>query len=269
MNTLECSSVCTAWISSSWISPRSTSSRLGGALYSRQSPKKSLIIWDCDGVLVDSEALLKQGEVEALRDDHDIHLTVEDCVRMFSGVSPDQAMKNFQEATGQPIPPDFFPKQIAGSMDLFRARLEPLMLRTVSALHERGARQCIASGSPKDRVELCVDVAGMRPYFPTEVVYTRELVSQGKPAPDLFLHTAEQMGVSPRDCVVVEDSTSGIRAAQAAGMEVLGFLGGGHATADWYRKAVYDFDIPVVDTEDQVFEFLLERTLLGDKSESL
>jgi beta-phosphoglucomutase-like phosphatase (HAD superfamily) len=227
--------------------------------------KRSLVIWDCDGVLVDSEALLKQGEVEALSAGGFVDLSVEDCVRMFSGVSPDQAVENFKAETGQDIPADFFPKQIEGSMDLFRDRLQPLMLETVSGLSKIGATQCIASGSPKDRVELCVDVAGMRPYFPTQVIYTRELVDKGKPAPDLFLYTAEKMGFQPEDCIVIEDSSSGIQAAQAAGMEVLGFLGGGHATADWYRKEIFGYGIPVVEKEQEVYDFIVSRTVFMDQ----
>lgn len=223
------------------------------------APKRSLVIWDCDGVLVDSEALLKQGEVEALAE-AGITVTVDDCVRLFSGVSPDRAMENFYRETGERLPDNFFPEQIAGSMDLFRRRLQPLMLETVTGLSDVGATQCIASGSPKDRVELCVDVAGMRPFFPSEKVYTRELVSKGKPAPDLFLHAAEEMGYKPEECLVIEDSSSGIRAAQAAGMEVLGFLGGGHTNADWYVKDILDFGIPVVHKEKEVLDYIVSRT---------
>lgn len=223
-------------------------------------PKRSLVIWDCDGVLVDSEALLKQGEVEALAE-AGITVTVDDCVRLFSGVSPDKAMENFQQEMGKDIPENFFPEQIAGSMGLFRARLEPLMAETVSGLSDIGAKQCIASGSPRDRVELCVDVAGMRPFFPSENVFTRELVAKGKPAPDLFLYTAEKMGYKPEECLVIEDSSSGILAAQAAGMEVLGFLGGGHAQADWYVKQIKDFGIPVVEKEREVYDYIVRRTI--------
>ena len=234
------------------------------------APKRSLIIWDCDGVLVDSEALLKQGEVEALAQEGFDGITVEDCVRMFSGVSVDTAAENFKKETGKSIPKDFFPQQIAGSMDLFRARLQPLMLNTIQKLDTNlQATQCIASGSPKDRVELCVDVAKMRDYFPSSKVYTRELVKRGKPAPDLFLHAANEMGYAPEQCVVVEDSSSGIQAALAAGMEVLGYLGGGHATADWYREAIHAFEeshgITVVYTEDEVYEYLERRTSFSDK----
>ena len=75
---------------------------------------KTLVIWDCDGVLVDSEALLKQGEVEALTT-LGFDLSVEDCVRLFSGVSPDKAMKNFEEEFKKPLPENFFKEQIEGN----------------------------------------------------------------------------------------------------------------------------------------------------------
>lgn len=220
--------------------------------------KKKLVIWDCDGVLVDSEALLKQGEVEALAKDG-IDVTVEDCVRLFSGVSPDKATINFEREMKQKLPDNFFKEQIAGSMDLFRARLQPLMYDTVKDVSEKNILQCIASGSPKDRVELCVDVAGMRPFFPTKNVYTRELVNKGKPAPDLFLYTAEQMGYTPEECIVIEDSSSGIRAAQAANMEVLAFLGGGHAKADWYVEDILSYNIPTVYTQKDVFNWISSK----------
>eukprot|EP00560_Eucampia_antarctica_P001931 CAMPEP_0197832554 /NCGR_PEP_ID=MMETSP1437-20131217/15267_1 /TAXON_ID=49252 ORGANISM="Eucampia antarctica, Strain CCMP1452" /NCGR_SAMPLE_ID=MMETSP1437 /ASSEMBLY_ACC=CAM_ASM_001096 /LENGTH=290 /DNA_ID=CAMNT_0043435985 /DNA_START=134 /DNA_END=1006 /DNA_ORIENTATION=+ len=223
-----------------------------------EKKKKKLVIWDCDGVLVDSEALLKQGEVEGLAREG-ITVTTDDCVRLFSGVSPDKAIINFEREMGQKIPPNFFPDQIAGSMDLFQARLQPLMYDTVHDLDSINIHQCIASGSPKDRVELCVDVAGMRPFFPSKNVFTRELVQKGKPAPDLFLHTAQKMGYLPEECIVIEDSSSGIRAAQAAGMEVLGFLGGGHAQADWYVKDIMAFDIPTVNEQKQVYDWILSK----------
>lgn len=94
---------------------------------------------------------------------------------------------------------------------------------------------CVASGSPRDRVSLCLDVANMRTAFSDGSIFTRELVSRGKPAPDLFLYAAEKMGYPPSSCLVVEDSSAGIEAALAANMEVIGFLGGGHARADWYH----------------------------------
>ena len=109
------------------------------------------------------------------------------------GVSIDEAENNFFNEYKVRLPEHFFKEQIEGSMDLFRSRLEPLMVNTVTRLHQRGALQCIASGSPRPRVDLCVQVAGMDPFFTPDRVFTRELVRRGKPAPDLFLYTADKV----------------------------------------------------------------------------
>ena len=175
-------------------------------------PKRKLVIWDCDGVLVDSEALLKQGEVEALAD-AGFNLSVDDCVRLFSGVSIDKATDNFNKEYNQHLPLDFFKNQVANSLELFRQRLQPLMKNTVIQLHDMEVQMCVASGSPKNRVDLCLDVVGICPCFPPNTVYTRELVANGKPAPDLFLYAAKAMGYEPKDCIVIEDAVSGILAA--------------------------------------------------------
>ena len=211
-----------------------------------------LVIWDCDGVLVDSEALLKQGEVEALAE-LGYTLTIDDCTRMFSGVSTDQAEANFNREMNAALPSDFFAKQIAGSMSLFRRRLQPLMTKTVLDLHARNIPMCVASGSPRDRVLLCLEVAGIRHCFPDSAVFTRELVSKGKPAPDLFLYAAEKMGNVPAArCIVIEDASSGIEAANAAKMPVLGFLGGGHAQAEWYQAKIRKFNTPLFFLQEEV-----------------
>jgi len=211
-----------------------------------------LVIWDCDGVLVDSEALLKQGEVEALAE-LGYKVTVDDCTRMFSGVSTDTAEQNFKNVMGKSLPSDFFKKQIAGSLDLFRKRLKPLMTKTVLDLHERKILMCVASGSPRDRVLLCLELAGIRQCFPDDKVFTREMVKQGKPAPDLFLKAAELMGnVPPSRCIVIEDASSGIEAANAASMPVLAFLGAGHAQAEWYQSKIKSYKTPVCMTQEEV-----------------
>ena len=107
-----------------------------------------------------------------------------------------------------------FRDQIANSADLFRARLEQLNAKTVLALHAAGRRQVVASGSPRERVLVCLEKAGIAQCFTAEQVFTREDVpGRGKPNPDMFQLAASKMGVEAADCVVVEDSTSGIKAA--------------------------------------------------------
>ena len=122
--------------------------------------------------------------------------------------------------------------------------------KTVLALHDAKIPMCVASGSPRDRVLLSLEVGGIGHCFQENEVFTRELVSKGKPAPDLFLYSAEQMGVRPERCIVIEDSPSGIEAALAAGMDCISFLGGGHAQEMWYREKILSYS-SVVPTYQQ------------------
>ena len=149
-------------------------------------------------------------------------------------------------------------------MDLFRARLQPLMSTTIKQLAELSSsssfKQCVASGSPRARVKLCLEVAGIMPYFTESSIFTREQVNKGKPAPDLFLHSAKEMGnVSSDECLVIEDSTAGIEAALNAGMEVIAYLGGGHTSAEWYQKAIYSYNVPTVHTQQEVFDLINQK----------
>lgn len=244
---------------------------------------KDLVIWDCDGCLVDSEALLKIAEVEALQAAGFMDVTRDDCNRLFSGYAPEAGAARFLEEYGKPLPENFFRDQIANSAGLFRDRLEQLNAKTVLALHAAGRKQVVASGSPRDRVLVCLEKAGIAHVFEPEQVFTREecvtgvepctptlhrcathcwcprarsVPGRGKPLPDMFLLAASKMGIDPSDCVVVEDSTSGIKAAQAAEMEVVGFLGGGHAQSDWYRANIDEFGIPLTYSDSELLEYL-------------
>jgi len=216
-----------------------------------------LVIWDCDGCLVDSEALLKTAEVEALQAAGFSQVTRDDCNRLFSGFAPEAGAANFRKEFGQELPEHFFRDQIAGSAELFRKRLTQLNAKTVLALQAAGVRQVVASGSPRDRVLVCLEVAGIDHVFKPEQVFAREDVpGRGKPQPDIFLLAAEKEGVAASACVVVEDSTSGVMAAQAAEMEVVGYLGGGHAQAEWYREKLATYGIPLTYTDDELLAYL-------------
>ena len=223
------------------------------------SRAKKLVIWDCDGVLVDSEALLKQAEVDALVDAGFEGVTTDDCNRLFSGFAPEAGAANFLEEYGKPLPDGYFEAQIANSLQLFRDKLVALNGDTVLALDAAGRKQVVASGSPRDRVDVCLTKAGIDGVFGEDRVFTREDVPGcGKPRPDIFLKAAAHCGFKPEDCVVVEDSTSGMTAAAAANMECVAFLGGGHAQKDWYLEKIAAFNIPITYSADELLEFLSE-----------
>ena len=166
-----------------------------------QMAAKELIIWDCDGCIVDSEAvrictaprpwmhlltkstrasicsraqLLKTAEKEALHEAGFTQVTIDDCNRLFSGFAPEAGAANFLAEYGKPVPEDFFKKQIEGSAELFRTRLTQLNAKTILALAAAGHKQVVASGSPRDRVLVCLEVAGIDHLFTPEQVFTRE-----------------------------------------------------------------------------------------------
>lgn len=193
-------------------------------------------------------------------------VTTDDCNRLFSGFAPEAGAANFLLEFGKPLPEHYFRDQIANSVPLFRARLQALTADTVLKLHAEGRAMCVASGSPRTRVDACLEVAKIDACFvpaggpdaPSKI-FTREDATKGKPDPEMFLLAAASLGVAPSECVVVEDSTAGIRAALAANMEVVGFLGGGHAQAEWYRDNIAAFNIPLVYSQEELYEFLAQR----------
>ncbi|MEK9281995.1 MULTISPECIES: HAD family hydrolase [unclassified Bradyrhizobium] len=187
-------------------------------------PKPDLIIFDCDGVLVDSELLSCRCLSEVLAE-FGIALSAERALELFLGRSTKAIEQHYREV-GQVVPEGFLPRLKSHVLKTFAASLAPVP--GVSAVvSELGAPFCVASSSDLDRVSLSLDVTGLRPHF-GDRLYTAQMVKHGKPAPDLFLHAAARMDADPARTLVIEDSVSGVQAAKAAGMTVWGFVGGSH-----------------------------------------
>jgi beta-phosphoglucomutase-like phosphatase (HAD superfamily) len=123
--------------------------------------------------------------------------------------------------------------------------------------------RCVASGSRRERVIRSLEITHQMKYFDEKTIFTAQQVERGKPAPDLFLFAAKQMGVSPQDCLVIEDSCAGIEAAQQAGMSVIGFLGGEHAKFEWYQEPIKVFGIPIAHTADELWALLKDEIQLA------
>jgi HAD superfamily hydrolase (TIGR01509 family) len=186
--------------------------------------KPDLIIFDCDGVLVDSELLSCQCLSEVLAE-FGLQLSVEQALELFLGRST-KAIEQHYRDLGQTLPDDFFPHLKARVLEMFAATLQPIP--GVSALlSELNVPHCVASSSDLDRISLSLDVTGLALHF-DERLFSAQMVRHGKPAPDLFLHAARKMQADPARTLVIEDSLSGVQAARAAGMTVWGFVGGSH-----------------------------------------
>jgi len=183
-----------------------------------------LIIFDCDGVLVDSEVLSCRCLSKILAG-YGIDLGLDQALDLFLGRSVSAVVEHYQ-ALGRSIPEQFSTELRAGVRAAFTSALRPI--EGVYALLE-GLRipHCVASSSDIDRVSLSLSLTGLAPHFDNRL-YTSQMVECGKPAPDLFLYAAERMQADPLRTLVIEDSISGVSAAKAAGMTVWGFVGGSH-----------------------------------------
>jgi len=187
-----------------------------------------LVIFDCDGVLVDSEIVSFEAEAEALAE-HCINVPVDELLDRFVGLSSASAFAILEKEHGIRLPPDFAARCRQRVLETFDRKLRPIA--GVAALLEGLThRRCVASSSEPSRIRHSLRVTGILHHFDPHI-FSATQVTHGKPAPDLFLFAAAQMGAAPARCLVIEDSLPGVTAARAAGMAVLGFTGAGHCRA--------------------------------------
>ncbi|WDQ99480.1 HAD family hydrolase [Devosia sp. J2-20] len=194
-----------------------------------------LIIFDCDGVLVDSEPLAMQVLVDAIAE-QGITIAPEDAYRDFLGRSLSSISASLHDNHGAPLGPSALQSMRTNLYALYRQslRANPGLPEVLDLLK---TPCCVASSSMPERIHLSLELTGLLPHFAGHI-YSASMVDNGKPAPDLFLYAASQMHVSPANCLVIEDSPAGITAAQRAGMRVLGYVGGSHATPGGLRPAI-------------------------------
>jgi HAD superfamily hydrolase (TIGR01509 family) len=186
--------------------------------------RPDLIIFDCDGVLVDSEVLSCRCLSKVLAG-YGIDLGLDQALDLFLGRSMTAVVEHYA-ALGRPIPEQFSTELTAGVRAAFTSALCPIE-GVGSVLEGLQIPHCVASSSDVDRVSLSLSLTGLAPHFDNRL-YTSQMVERGKPAPDLFLYAAERMQVDPRRTLVIEDSISGVEAGKTAGMTVWGFVGGSH-----------------------------------------
>lgn len=183
-----------------------------------------LIIFDNDGVLVDSEPISNEILAGYLTElGHPT--TYEESLRDYMGGSVQRIRDIVRERSGRALPGDFEAGFHTLVFDEFRRRLEPVPgVRTVlEKLAGDGVPYCVGSSGSHERIRVALTKTGLFARFGAGRIFSSQDVGRGKPAPDLFLHAAKEMGVEPGRCAVIEDSPLGVRAAVAAGMDVYGF----------------------------------------------
>ncbi len=181
-----------------------------------------LVIFDCDGVLVDSERIAVQIDVVLLRQ-LGWDLTAEEVVERFMGRSHAYMVSEVSARVGQ-LPAGWDLEAAPRYRDAFRAELTAID-GVVDALDQIPTPCCVASSGSHERIRFTLGLTGLYDRFAGRI-FSRDDVDRGKPAPDLFLYAADRMGADPAACAVIEDSRYGVEAARAAGMRAFGFAGG-------------------------------------------
>jgi HAD superfamily hydrolase (TIGR01509 family) len=183
-----------------------------------------LVIFDNDGVLVDSEPISNR-HLAAYLTELGHPTSYEDSIRDYMGSAMHRIHELVLERTGQRLPADFddtFHRRVFAA---FERELEPVpgAVDVLAKLTADGVPYCVASSGSHERIRVGHRKTGLDRFFSQDRVFSSQDVGKGKPAPDLFLYAAERMGVPAERCAVVEDSPLGVRAAVAAGMDVYGF----------------------------------------------
>ncbi|MER6072390.1 HAD family hydrolase [Streptomyces sp. NPDC001817] len=183
-----------------------------------------LVIFDNDGVLVDSEPISNR-HLAAYLTELGHPTSYEDSIRDYMGSAMHRIHELVLERTGQRLPDDFDDVFHARVFAAFERELQPVagVAGVLEKLAADGVPYCVASSGSHARIRVGHRTTGLDRWFTEERIFSSEDVGRGKPAPDLFLYAAERMGVAPERCLVVEDSPLGVQAAVAAGMTVYGF----------------------------------------------
>jgi HAD superfamily hydrolase (TIGR01509 family) len=188
-----------------------------------------LVIFDCDGVLVDSELIFARVLAECLIA-VDFPTTIDEAIALGFGKNRVTLSAAVAARFGRALPDTFFETFAVRSAAAFERELSP-MAGIEDLLTALPMSRCVASNGRLDRVRQRLALTGLLPFFDPHV-FSASQVAFGKPAPDLFLFAAQQLGARPGDCTVVEDSVPGVEAAIAARIPVVGFCGGSHCPDD-------------------------------------
>jgi HAD superfamily hydrolase (TIGR01509 family) len=212
------------------------------------------LIFDLDGVLVDSELLIGCAVSTALSA-FDIDLIPSDYHARFHYVPLERMAKTISAEHGIVFPEDFVPQlrqrlDAAYATNLIAVPGVEAMLRSVTQ------PVAVASGSAPEGIDLKLRRTGLYDFFAPHIYSVFDVGARRKPAPDVFLHTAAQLGLAPGDCVVIEDAAAGVTAGIAAGMRVLGFTGGGHAYVGLSEKLLEAGAAVVFDDMDHLITLI-------------
>jgi HAD superfamily hydrolase (TIGR01509 family) len=206
-----------------------------------------MVIFDCDGVLVDSEKISNDVLARMLRAEG-LPTTLKQARGDYQGLLLGEIVDAVEARLGRPLPDDWVAHYERERSEVFRRELRavPGVKEVVSRVTDAGVKVCVASQGKLEKTRLSLDLTGLRELFADSALFSAHCVPCGKPHPDLFLQAASAMGVEPANCVVIEDTPSGVTAAVRAGMRVFGYA------ADSDAAALRDAGAEVFHSHDQL-----------------
>lgn len=211
---------------------------------------EALVIFDCDGVLVDSEPIAARLTAQSVSE-LGWEMSPEVAKAEFLGDTFDNIIRRVEEHTGKPVPADWPARSQANLFAALERDLAPVagVVSAIHALQAAGATLAVASQGSHEKMKITLRVTGLLPHFAGKIFSAYD-VARPKPFPDLFLHAASSLGFTPEQTVVVEDSTRGVKAALAAGMRIIGY------TASVGREAIVAAGAEPVDDLEQLPQLL-------------
>lgn len=185
---------------------------------------RGLVIFDCDGVLVDSE-VISNGVLARMLCEQGLPTTLAEARGDYQGLLLSEVLGHAEGKLGRPLPVGWLDRYERERREEFERELKPVQgaARAVERVEHAGLRTCVASQGKLEKTRLSLELTGLLHLFDEQALFSAHSVARGKPHPDLFLHAARAMGAEPSDCVIVEDTPSGVSAAVAASMRAIGY----------------------------------------------
>ncbi|WP_433764122.1 HAD family hydrolase [Flavobacterium ginsenosidimutans] len=181
------------------------------------------IIFDCDGVLVDTEKI-GNGILLAMAQEHGFEMELEDAYRHFNGRNLKDCFRHIEEAIDQKLPENFETEYREKSFEAFKTQVKP-MKGVIDFIEKLTISYCVASSGPVEKIRLNLEVAGLLDRF-EDKIFSSYQIGSWKPEPGIFLHAAKEMGFEVKDCIVLEDSKAGVKSGISGGFKVYGFANG-------------------------------------------
>lgn len=181
------------------------------------------IIFDCDGVLVDTEKI-GNGILLEMAAEHGFEMKLEDAYRDFNGRNLKECFQHIETTIDKKLPESFENEYRTKSFEAFKTQVKP-MEGVVEFIEKLKIPYCVASSGPVDKIRLNLEVAGLLDKFENKI-FSSYQINSWKPEPGIFLHAAKEMGFDVKDCIVVEDSKAGVMAGKSGGFKVYGFANG-------------------------------------------